>query len=79
MSFLIQRPNQRTTLEGVRALELIGFWFLSISTRKVQMSVDMTSVLRKKDQRTHPKRNEQSETTTLATKIIFVKSSFHEF
>ena len=35
------------------------------------------SVLKKK-QRTHPKRNEQSETTTLPAIAIFVKSSFHE-
>ena len=33
----------------------------------------------KKDQRTHPKRNEQSETAALATIAIFVKSSFHKF
>ena len=30
----------------------------------------------KKDHRTHPKRNEQSETTILASITIFVKSSF---
>ena len=56
--------------------ELIWFLiFINFSTRKAQMTVGMTSVF-KKDLRTHPKRNEQPETTTLATIPIHFRGKF---